>query len=145
MVESRTNSYSISLLNAHIVWTTQYRFHILRGDVQNRCRDLLIQICNSERVRILKGVVGRDYVYLQIEYPPTQSISSLLRKLKVRTSHSLQQEFPELHHRFWGQHFWDVGYGAWSAGDATDEIVQEFLARPKEKPNTQLGNWTLEK
>ena len=47
----------------------KYRYHVLQGDVQKRCRDLLIQICNSEDVNILKGVVCKDHVHMHIEYP----------------------------------------------------------------------------
>ena len=70
MSEYRINSRSISRLSAHIVWITKYRYHVLQGDVQKRCRDLLIQICNSENVRILKGVVSKDHVHIHVEYPP---------------------------------------------------------------------------
>jgi putative transposase len=69
----------------------------------------------------------------------------LVKKLKGRTSHHLQQEFPELSKRYWGQHFWAVGYGVWSTGNITDEMVQEYLDHHNEKPNTPTQNWILEK
>jgi len=56
----------------------------------------------------------------------------------------LQQEFPELGKRYWGQHFWAVGYGAWSMGNITEEMVQEYLEHHKDKPNTQTENWIME-
>jgi putative transposase len=68
----------------------------------------------------------------------------LVKKLKGRTSHHLQQEFPELKKRYWGQHFWAIGYGAWSTGNITDEMVQEYLEHHRDNPNTQVGNWILE-
>ncbi len=57
MPEQRTNSHSVSRLTVHIVWSTKYRYHVLKGDIQIRCRSLLIQICESEDVQILKGVI----------------------------------------------------------------------------------------
>ena len=145
MSEYRSNSHSVSRLSAHIVWITKYRYHVLRGDVQKRCRDLLVQICNSEGVTILKGVVSKDHVHMHIEYPPSLSISVLLKKLKGRSSHHLQQEFPELKRRYWGQHFWGVGYGVWSTGNMTDEMIQTYLEHHRDKPNSPLGNWILER
>ena len=144
MAEYRKNSHSISNLSCHIVWSTKYRYQVLKGDIQQRCRDLLIQICNAENVRILKGVVSKDHVHMHIEYPPSLSISVLVKKLKGRSSRLLQQEFPTLGKTYWGRHFWAVGYGVWSTGKITDEMVQEYLEHHKDKPNTEKGNWILE-
>ena len=140
----RHNSHSVSRLTAHVVWVTKYRYHVLKGDVQIRCRDLVVQVCNSENVEILKGVVSKDHVHIHIEYPPSLSVSDLVKKLKGRTSRLLQQEFPALGKQYWGRHFWAIGYGVWSTGNITDEMVQEYLEHHRDKPNTQTGNWILE-
>ena len=144
MSEYRSNSHSVSRLSAHIVWITKYRYHVLQGDVQKRCRDLIVQICDSENVKILKGVVSKDHVHIHVEYPPSLSISFLVKQLKGRSSHHLQQEFPVLKKRYWGQHFWGIGYGVWSTGNITDEMVQEYLEHHKDKPNSSDKNWILE-
>lgn len=144
MVDYRRSSHSVSKLSVHLVWVTKYRFHVLQGDIQQRTRDLIIQICNSENVQILKGVVSKDHVHVHIEYPPSQSVSGLVKKLKGRTSRLLQSEFPQLKQKYWGRHFWAVGYGAWSTGQITDEMVQEYLEHHREKPNTEKGNWIFE-
>jgi len=62
----------------------------LKGDVQSRCRELLIQICDAESVEILKGVVSSDHIHVHIEYSPKQSISFLVKQMKGRTSRKLQ-------------------------------------------------------
>ena len=144
MVEYRRMSHSVSKISVHLVWVTKYRYHVLQGDIQQRTRDLIIQICNSENVQILKGVVSKDHVHVHVEYPPSLSVSSLVKKLKGRTSRILQNEFPGLKQKYWGRHFWAVGYGAWSTGQITDEMVQEYLEHHREKPNTETGNWIFE-
>lgn len=144
MSNYRKNSHSISNLSCHVVWATKYRYPVLQGDIQHRCRDLLIQICNSENVQILKGVVSKDHIHIHVEYPPSLSVSVLVKKLKGRSSRLLQKEFPNLSKQYWGRHFWAVGYGAWSTGKLTDEMVQEYLEHHKDKPNSEKGNWILE-
>jgi len=99
MKENRKGSHMKSRLTAHVVWVTKYRFHVLQGDIKLRCRDLLVQICDSEDVRILKGVVSKDHVHMHIEYPPKIALSDLLKRLKGRSSRLLQQEFPHLVNR----------------------------------------------
>ena len=68
----------------------------------------------------------------------------LVKKLKGRSAHHLQQEFPALRKRYWGQHFWTVGHGVWSTGNVTHEMVQEYLEHHMDKPNTPTSNWRLE-
>ena len=144
MVEYRKGSHSISHMTVHLIWVTKYRYHVLQGDVQIRTRDLIVQICDSENVQILKGVVSKDHVHLHVEYPASMSISNLVKRLKGRTSRILQIEFPQLKKRYWGRHFWAVGYGAWSTGNISDEMVQEYLEHHRDKPNSEKGNWILE-
>ena len=63
--------HTVSVLTAHIVWVTKYRFQVLKGDIQVRCRDLVKQICDTEDVKILKGVISKDHVHIHIEYHPS--------------------------------------------------------------------------
>ncbi|CAD0007341.1 IS200/IS605 family transposase ISDra9 [Flavobacterium salmonis] len=83
----------------------------MKGDIQKRCRELLIQICEAEGIEILKGVVSSDHVHIHIECAPKKNVSSILKSLKGRTSRKLQMEFPDLQVHYWGQHFWASGYG----------------------------------
>ena len=48
----RKGSHTVSRLTCHIVWVTKYRYQILKGDIQVRCRELLMQICDAENVSI---------------------------------------------------------------------------------------------
>ena len=144
MTTYRNSTHSISNLSCHIVWVTKYWYAVLTGDVQKRCRDILVQVCNSEDVHILKGVVSKDHIHMHVEYPPSISISELVKRLKGRSSRLLQEEFPALRKRYWGRHFWAVGYGAWSTGVITDEMVQEYLEHHRDIPNGNTANWIME-
>lgn len=99
MERNRHSSHTITRLTVHVVWVTKYRYQVLKGDVQKRCRTLLVQICDAEDIRILMGVVCKDHVHLLLEYPPSKSISDIVKRLKGRTSRRLPQEFPELRKR----------------------------------------------
>ena len=144
MNKSRYGSHTVSRLTAHLVWVTKYRYHVLKGKIQVRCRELLIQICDSEDVKILSGVVSKDHVHMHIEYAPKKSISDIVKRLKGRTSRILQSEYPELQKRYWGKHFWAIGYGVWSTGNITDEMVQEYLEHHRHPSNRDTDNIILE-
>jgi putative transposase len=144
MTEYRHGNHTVSRLTAHLVWVTKYRYEVLRGDIQLRCRELIIQICDAEDVRILKGVVSKDHVHMLIEYPPKTSLSDLVKRFKGRTSRILQQEFPQLRKQYWGRHFWAIGYGAWSTGNITEEVVQKYLEHHRHPSNKEAGDFILE-
>jgi putative transposase len=144
MSEQRTNGHSVTRLTAHIVWSTKYRYKVLQGDIQKRCRELLIQICESEDVEILKGVVSKDHVHMHVEYRPSKSMSDLIKRLKGRSSRKLQQEFPELKKRYWGRHFWAIGYGCWSTGNITDEMVNDYLEHHRNPKDNHGSDFIIE-
>ncbi|MFT4607538.1 MAG: putative transposase [Gammaproteobacteria bacterium] len=85
MKEQRRSGHTVTRLTVHLVWVTKYRYPVLTGDTHKRCRKLLIQICDAEDVRILKGVVSKDHVHMHIEYPPRLSISDLVKRMKGRS------------------------------------------------------------
>jgi len=144
MSRNRHGSHTVSRLIAHLVWVTKYRYPVLKGEIQKRCRELIIQICDSEDVKILKGVVGKEHIHMLIEYPPSKSISDHVKHLKGRTSRMLQQEYPELKRRYWGRHFWAIGYGAWSTGNVSESVVQEYLEHHRESSNQDSENFLLD-
>jgi len=82
---------------------------------------------------------------MHAEYRPLLSMSTLVKQMKGRSSRKLQQEFPELKKRYWGRHFWGIGYGCSSTGNITDEMVNEYLEHHR-KPNDGDGtNFIIEK
>lgn len=143
MGEQRVNGHTVSRMTVHIVWSTKYRYSVLTGDIQERCREILIQVCDVEGVVILKGVVSNDHVHMHIEYRPSQNVSTLVKKLKGRSSRKLQLEFPELKKRYWGRHFWAIGFGCWSTGNITDKMVNEYLEHHR-KSNNDTDSFIIE-
>lgn len=139
----RKGTHSVHQLHIHVVWSTKYRYSVLTGDIQLRCRDLIRQCCDSLDVRILKGVVSKDHVHLHLGYPPKLSVSDMIKRIKGRSARMLLDEFSELKKRYWGQHLWGIGYGAWSTGNITDEMIEQYLDHHKEGPNSDQ-NFILE-
>ena len=116
----------------------------MTGDLKLRCRELLRQGCGALDVRILKGAVSTDHVHMHIEYPPNENVSDIVKMLKGRSSRLLQKEFPHLKKKYWGQHFWATGYGAWSTGDLTEELVNAYLEHHRKPDDSSDDNFIVE-
>lgn len=143
MSEQRVNGHTVSRLTVHIVWSTKYCYSVLQGDIQKDCRKILIQIFDTEGIKILKGVVSRDHVHMHIEYRSSQNISTIVKKLKGRSSRKLQEKYPGLGKRYWGRYFWAIGFGCWSTGNITDKMVNEYLEHHRKSTNDN-DNFILE-
>ena len=118
----------------HLVWITKYRFKVLRGDVRLRVREIIRQVCAENGVRIISGVLSSDHVHMLVSIPPKLSVSDLMRKMKGRSSHKVQREFPALKKRYWGRHFWGRGYFSATNGAVTENVVLQYLDNHDRKP-----------
>jgi len=131
----RKSSHSIHDLKVHLIWITKYRYKVLTPDIGCRVRDIIRQICDSKDIVIIKGTVSQDHVHLYVSYPPKISVSDMVRFFKGRSSKKIQEEFPQLSKRYWGKHFWGIGYAAFSSGQVTDEMIKNYLKNHKNNPN----------
>ena len=85
---------------------------------------------------IIRNGISKDPVHLHVSYPPKVSVSDLVKRLKGRSARLMLEEFVELKKRYWGQHLWGIGYGAWSRGNITDEMIEQYLEHHREVPNS---------
>ena len=127
MERYRKTSHVVYECKYHIAWIPKYRYPILTGRVALRLRELIRQICISNEVEIITGNIGSDHVHMFVSVPPSLAVSKLVQLLKGATSRKLQLEFEELRKRYWGQHIWARGYFVATAGNVTDEMIQEYI------------------
>ena len=109
------------------MWITKYRYRVLRGELQKRVRTIIAQVAEEAGVKILNGVVSSDHIHLFVSIPPHLPVSEFVKRAKGRSSRKVQQEFPELRKRYWGQHFWARGYFSATSGNVTDEMIDEYI------------------
>ena len=58
---------------------------------------------------------------------------SFFQKLKGRTSRILQEEFPELRKRYWGQHMWGRGYFCGTVGEVDPKTIENYIEHQGEE------------
>ena len=127
MVDYQTGGHSVYDIKYHLIWTTKYRYHVLTGEIAGRMRELIRQCCMSHEVTIIKGSVGKDHIHLLVGCPPTIAPAKLVQFLKGRSSRLIQQEFPHLQKRYWGQHLWARGYFCATVGAVNEETIRRYI------------------
>ena len=127
MAEYRRSAHAVYDIKYHVIWITKYRYRILRGRVAERARDLIRQICQAREVAIVRGAVSPDHIHMLLSAPPQLSPAKLVQYIKGRSSRRLQEEFPELRKRYWGQHLWARGYFCASVGAVDEETIKRYI------------------
>ena len=133
MADYRKGSHTVYDIKYHFVWITKYRYPVLTGAVALRARELLRQGCEANNLRILKGSVGKDHIHMLLSCPTTMAPSEIAQKLKERTSRILQEEFPELRKRYWGQHMWGRGYFCGTVGEVDQKTIENYIEHQGEE------------
>ena len=127
MAEYTRGSHTVHDIKYHIVWITKYRYEILTKRIAERLRELLIQGCESRGITIVEGSVGKEHVHMLISCPTHIAPAKIVQYLKGRSSRLIQEEFPELKKRYWGQHLWARGYFCATVGAVTEEMIRGYI------------------
>ena len=116
------------------MWVTKYRYKVLRAEIAERTREIIRQICMSRDIHILQGHVSVDHIHLLVSCPPELSPAKVAQYLKGASSRKLQDEFPHLKKRYWGQHVWARGYFCASVGTVSQELITAYIEKHSQEP-----------
>ena len=87
-----TGSHTKFYHRFHVVWTTKYRYKVLRGPMRERIREIIRQTCQELGVHIEKGVLSTDHVHMFISVPPHIALSKVMMRIKGRSSLLIQHD-----------------------------------------------------
>jgi len=130
----RRSAHTVYQLHYHFVFTTKYRKPVLRGEIGQRVRELIREICRSQDIEIMAGHVRPDHVHLLLGVPPNVSLSRVMQAIKGKTSHHLLMDWRQLRKEFWGRHLWAWGYFVCTSGNVTDEMLEEYIKNQGAEP-----------
>ncbi len=123
----KKNSHAVYDIKYHVIWVTKYRYKVLHGQIAIRTRELIRQGCEARGMTILQGSVGKDHIHLLLSCPPSLAPSKIMQCLKGRSSRLLQDQFPELKKKYWGQHLWARDYLCATVGTVDEETIRNYI------------------
>ena len=134
MKQYRTGSHTIYQCHYHFLFIPKYRKPILRGEIGERARDIIREVCKANDIEILKGHIRPDHVHLLLSVPPTMAPSRVMNAIKGRTSNRLMRDFRSLNRQFWGRHLWARGYFVATSGNVTDDVLRRYIEEQDVEP-----------
>ena len=125
----------------HIVWCPKYRFKILTGEIGRSLRDIIRQLCEWKKIKILEGNIQVDHIHLVLSIPPKYSISDSVGFLKGKSAIKIFDMHHELKKKYWGRHFWAKGYCVSTVG--LDETVIRRYVRFQQQRDKNIEEQKL--
>jgi putative transposase len=118
------------LLKVHVILVAKYRKRILVNRINDDMKQILFDISKESdfTIETMQSENG-DHMHLLIDYPPTLSVSSIVNRLKSMSTVRIWKMYSGfLSGHFWKEHtFWTDGYFACSTGDASTEIIRQYI------------------
>ena len=127
-VKARRGAHTVYRLAYHFVWIPRYRRKVLTGDVAQRLKELIREICAAREWEVEALTVRSDHVHLFVSCPPRDAPAKVMNVLKSITARELYAEFPRLRRSHWGGKLWATGYYVGSAGDhVTSDLIKRYI------------------
>lgn len=106
-------------LYLHYVWATWDRLPIITPDIQQIVYAAIIQHCEKLKCTVIAIGGVEDHVHLLTGFPPTISVSDVIKQIKGSSSHFITHEIKP------GEFFkWQGSYEAFTVShDALDSVA----------------------
>ncbi|ACK68911.1 transposase IS200-family protein [Gloeothece citriformis PCC 7424] len=130
MGDFKTNKNIVYCCKYHVVWVTKYRRSVLTEEIQQRLKELLLQIAQTISVEIVEMEIGEcNHVHLLLSLDPQFGVHKAVKRFKGATSRYLRQEFPILKKRL--PTLWTNSYFVATVGGAPLEVVKKYIENQK--------------
>jgi len=117
----------------HLVWCVKYRHKVLLGEVEQRLKELVLNIAQEKQFTIVTMETDKDHIHLLIECTPQHYIPDVLKALKGVSARLLLKEFPILKTKLWDGHLWNPSYFVATVSENTESQIKEYIRNQKEK------------
>lgn len=111
----------------HIVWCVKYRKNLIKGDVERRLKEIMVEQSISHGFHIVEMETDLDHIHMLIECSPQHYIPNIIKALKGNSARFLFKEFPMLKNSLWGGHLWNPSYFVCTVSDRTEEQIKKYI------------------
>jgi putative transposase len=125
MDEVRSNSNVVYRCYFHVVFCSKYRRPVLSGDVDERLKQIIRQVCAERDAPLIELETMPDHVHLLVTVDPQFGVHRLVKQIKGRSSRLLRQEFGSLRSRL--PTLWTNSYLVATVGGAPLGIVRQYV------------------
>ena len=124
----RTGRHCVSLLHAHLVFVTKYRYGVFTKIILDGLKEIFASVCRDFEAELIEFDGEEDHVHLLVVYPPKAAISSLVNSLKGVSGRLIRRKgYSPIQKKLWGGPLWPPGYFAGSCGGAPISVLRQYI------------------
>ena len=125
----KSNNNIVYSCKYHVVWCPKYRRKVLRDNIAERLKELIIQKSSEMLADIIEMEIMPDHVHMHVEVDPQFGIHKYVKQLKGYTSFVMRNEFVELTTKL--PTLWTNSYFVSTVGGAPLSIIKQYIESQK--------------
>ena len=127
MVKYLSSAHTKHRMMYHVVWIPKYRKRVLKGEIADRIRALILECVEVNRWHMHEINVQPDHVHILIQLRPDISVSDAVKLIKGKSSRIIREEFPSLEEFYWGKNFWAQGFFVETVGQVNEQTIKDYI------------------
>ena len=129
MTKYRTNETTVYCCRYHIIFCPKYRRKVLREPIAERFKQIVMSMQVEQNFYILGMEVMPNHVHMLLDIDPTIGVNVVVARIKGKTAHILNREFPELTRKL--PTLWTRSKFIATVGSVSLEVVKKYIEEQK--------------
>ena len=121
----KSNKNVVYSCKYHIVWCPKYRRKVLKGEIETRLKEVVVNTCKEINVDIIEMEIMPDHVHLLLEVDPQFGVHKAIKMIKGKSSFLLRSEFSELKTKL--PTLWTNSYFISTVGGAPLAVIKKYI------------------
>ena len=127
----RTTETTVFCCRYHIIFCTKYRRGVLTPPIQERFKETVMSMQESNNFIVLEIEVMPDHVHMLLDIDPTIGVQMVVSRIKGKTANVLNGEFPELKRKL--STLWTRSKFIATVGSISLDAVKRYIENQKGK------------
>lgn len=132
MYDNQSLSHTRWECKYHVVWIPKYRKKVIYGDLRKHLGEILRELAEQKKSRVIEGHLMADHVHILLTIPPKFAVSQVVGFIKGKSAIQIARNFQGRKKNFTGQHFWARGYYVSTVGK-DENAVREYIQRQEQE------------
>ena len=116
-----------NLLVYHLVCPVRYRRKVFTDAVSQTLKAVCQDFAPAYELQFLEIGIDQDHVHFLIQTVPDTLLSDMVKKIKSITAKHIFAKHPEVKTFLWGGRFWTSGYYINTVGNASMDIITNYV------------------
>lgn len=113
----------------HLVCPVKYRRDVFTEAVSLSLKKVCLEFGPAYEIYFLEIGIDEDHVHFLIQTIPNNRFSDMVKKIKSITAKHIFKQHPEVKTKLWGGKFWTQGCYANTVGNASMDIITNYVKK----------------